>query len=78
LRDVVARAKSDDDVASWAREHSNPADYDAINADQSGQIVGDRVNRPSFVGRYPFVTTLPPETALFQVLDIDDGKVFLG
>jgi len=78
LRDVVARERSDDDVASWVRSHSNPANYDAINAGHANQIVGDRFNRPDFVERYPFVTTLPPQTTLFEMLDIDDSKVFAG
>ncbi len=76
LRDVVGRESSDAAVVAWVREHSNPTDYDAINAKQADQIVGDRVNRPDFVERYPFVTTLPPQTTLFQMLDIDDGEMF--
>lgn len=78
LRDVVARETSDDDVASWVQKHSNPANYDGINAEQANQIVGDRLNRPDFVERYPFVTTLPPQTTLFEMLDIDDGGMFAG
>ncbi|MBC5798920.1 MAG: DUF5069 domain-containing protein [Candidatus Eremiobacteraeota bacterium] len=76
LREVVARATSDAAVGSWVREHSNPTQYDAINAEMAEQIIGDRLQRPDFVQRYPFVTTLPPQTTLFQVLDIDDGKMF--
>src|SRR5579871_1527807 len=32
LRDAIARAASEDEIASWLREHTDAAQYQAINA----------------------------------------------
>lgn len=76
LRAVVALAANDDEVAAWVRKYSDSTKYDAINAELQAPTVGERVNRPDFVERYPIVKELPHEMTLFEMLDRDDEAMF--
>ncbi len=76
LRAAIARAASDADVADWIREHSNPLSYDEINAKIEGRTIGERLNDPAFVARYPLAKRLPPETSRLDMLIADDAEAF--
>ncbi len=76
LRDVVARAQSDDDVVRWVREHSDSSRYDEINALLRSRRIADRIDDPAFAERYPIVATLPREMPLLDMLDDDDRATF--
>jgi hypothetical protein len=76
FRANVAAAATDDVVVAWLHQHSNPADYERINAKLSAPTVGDRLDRPEFAAKYPIVSKLPPETRLLDMLDIDDREMF--
>ena len=76
LRDVVARADSDDDVVAWVREHSDPSRYDEINALLRKRRIADRIDDADFVARYPVIASLPPEMPLIEMLDHDDRAMF--
>lgn len=80
LRSVVALASTDDEVVAWVHKHSDQAKYDEINRSLSSPTVGERMNRPDFLARYPVITEkqLPPETTLFEMLDIDDAEMGLS
>src|SRR5581483_286159 len=62
LRRAIAAADSEEAVAAWIREHSDPARYAAYNATLEGMTVGERSNDAEFVARYPIVKQLAPET----------------
>jgi Domain of unknown function (DUF5069) len=76
LRKVVAQANSDDEVAAWIREHSNSERYAEINAKLEGRTVGERLNDPGFLERYPSARNLAPETSRLDHLIADDAEAF--
>lgn len=76
LRAAIAHAASDAEVADWIREHSNPQTYDEINAKIEGRTIGERLNDPAFIARYPLAKRLPPETSRLDMLIADDAEAF--
>jgi hypothetical protein len=76
LRDVIARADSDAQIATWVREHSDPSRYAEINAKLEAQTIGERLGDAEFVARYPVVKRLPPETPRVDMLAADDKEMF--
>lgn len=40
--------------------------------------VGQRLDRPEMVAKYPILTTIPHETTLLRMLELDDAKSFAG
>jgi uncharacterized protein DUF5069 len=76
LREAIARAGSDADVAAWIREHTDPKTYDDVNAKLEGLSVGDMLNDADYVRRYPIATTLPPATSRLDLLIADDEAAF--
>jgi hypothetical protein len=78
LRDVVARAASDADVASWIGENSDSSRYEAINVALEERKVQDRLDDPKFLERYPIAKGVPPDTKLLDFLVLDDLDMFGG
>jgi hypothetical protein len=76
LRDVVARSATDEDVLAWVETHSDPSDYERINRELTKTTIGDRLDRPAFVEKYPIIKTLPPEMPLLEMVEIDDRDMF--
>ncbi|MBV8343523.1 MAG: DUF5069 domain-containing protein [Candidatus Eremiobacteraeota bacterium] len=76
LRDVIARAGGDAEVAAWVREHSDPSAYADINAGFEQMTVGERLGDAEFVKRYPIARTVPPETRRIDMLAADDAESF--
>ena len=76
LRKTIAQAESDEEIAGWIREHSKPERYAEINAKLEGRTVGERLNDPEFLRRYPSAAQLPPETSRLDHLIADDAEAF--
>ena len=76
LRKAIADAQSDAEVATWIREHTDPERYAEINAKLEGRTVGERLNDPGFLRRYPSAQNLPPETSRIDHLIADDAESF--
>jgi hypothetical protein len=76
LRKVVAQAESDAEIAAWIREHSDPERYAEINAKLAARTVGERLNDPEFLRRYPSARNLPPQTSRLDHLIADDAEAF--
>jgi hypothetical protein len=76
LRAAIARAESDAQVADWIREHSSPDRYAEINAKLEGRTVGERLDDPQFVARYPVAKRLSPESSRLDLLVADDAETF--
>jgi len=74
LRAVVALASNDEEIVAWVRKHSDESTYDRINAEFEAQTVGQR--GAEYFERYPIAKTLPPETTLLRVLELDDALTF--
>lgn len=76
LRAAIARAESDEQIATWIREHSKPERYAEINAKLEGRTVAERLNDPEFVTRYPVARRLPPQSSRLDLLIADDAEMF--
>jgi ATP-dependent DNA ligase len=76
LRDAIAKAASDAEVAAWIAEHSDPARYAEINAALEGRTIEERLDDPGFLERYPIARRLPPETSRLDLLIADDNEYF--
>lgn len=76
LRGAIARADADAQIATWIREHSKPERYHEINAKLEGRTVGERLEDPEFVARYPAARRLAPETSRLDLLIADDAEMF--
>jgi hypothetical protein len=76
LRDVIARAGSDAEIAAWIREHTDPDVYPEINAGFESMTIGERLGDAEFVRRYPIATKLPPEASRLDLLAADDAEAF--
>jgi hypothetical protein len=78
LRDAIASASSDAEVAAWIRTHSDPARYAEIDAGFERLTIAERLSDPTFVARYPILERLPPEMSRLDLLDADDREMFGG
>lgn len=76
LRAVVALASTDDDVVAWVQKHSDPSKYADVNTMLEATKVGERLDRPDMLAKYPVLKTLPPETPLLRMLEKDDAQSF--
>jgi hypothetical protein len=76
LRAAIARTDSDEQIADWIRANSDPKRYPEINAKLESLTVGERLNDPSFLARYPLAKRLPPESSRFDLLVADDAQAF--
>lgn len=74
--EAVTAAKCDDDVVAWVRNHSDQAIYPEVNEKLTARTVGDRIEDPEFVAKYPIASTLPHDTRLLDMLEADDRAVF--
>ena len=76
LRKAIAGAQSDEEIAAWIREHSDPQRYAEINEKLQSRTVGERLSDPEFLKRYPSARRLPPETSRLDHLIADDAESF--
>ncbi|HLI96378.1 MAG TPA: DUF5069 domain-containing protein [Candidatus Baltobacteraceae bacterium] len=72
LRAVIALANTDDEVLAWVRKHGDTSKIAEINAGLEELTVAQRLDRPDWMAKYPVAKTLPPETKLLRVLELDD------
>lgn len=80
LRAVVAQAASDDEVVAWVQGRTDPSAYEAINERFTRRTIAHQRDNAEFFERYPIIAqhNLPPETTLFEVLEIDDRAMYGG
>jgi Domain of unknown function (DUF5069) len=76
LRAAVTRAASEEEVAEWVRENSDPAQYQTINLKFEGMKLGERFDDAEWMARYPLAKGLPPETSRVDFLVMDDKAMF--
>jgi hypothetical protein len=76
LREAIARADSDGDVADWIVRHSDPAKYAEINAALERPTVGERLGDAAFLARYPSARRLAPDASRLDLLVADDNEAF--
>jgi hypothetical protein len=76
LREAIARAGSDAEVADWIARHSDTTRYAEINASLERPTVGERLDDPEFVRRYPVAGRLAPESSRLDLLVADDEEAF--
>ena len=76
LRDVVARAKDEAEVAEWIAENSDPSSYEAINVSFEESKVRDRLGDAEWMARYPIANTVSPDMCRLDFLIFDDEEAF--
>ena len=76
LRDAVARAASDEDVARWIAERTDSKEYPQINAMLESRTVGHRRGDAAFEAKYPQAATMAADTKLIDMLVLDDRDAF--
>ena len=76
LREVVAAARDDAEIAAWVRAHSDPSAYPEFNAAMEALTLRERLEDPSFVANNPIVKNLTPDTKRFDFLELDDAAMF--
>jgi hypothetical protein len=76
MRDAVAAAKDDAEVAAWVAAHTDASRFEAVNAAISAPKIADRIGDPEFMAKYPVYAMLPPETPLIDALVADDRAAF--
>jgi len=76
LRDAVAGAKSDADVAAWLREHANTNAYSEFSSYIKNRSLEDLDDPAAFAKRYPIVERRPDLHYLSDVLEADDAEMF--
>jgi len=76
LREVVANAKSDDDVAKWLREHADTGKYEEFSQYISKRSIDDVTDKAAFMERYPILKSRPGIYYLADMLEADDAEMF--
>ncbi|HEY6485879.1 MAG TPA: DUF5069 domain-containing protein [Candidatus Cybelea sp.] len=76
LREAIARADSDGDIADWIARHSDPSKYAEINAALERPTVGERLGDEAFLARYPAARRLAPDASRLDLLVADDDEAF--
>lgn len=76
LREAVATAKSDDDVAEWLREHAATGKYAEFNNYILTRSVDDVTDKAAFMERYPILKKRPDIHYLADMLEADDAEMF--
>lgn len=76
LRETVATAKSDDDVAKWLREHADTGKYDEFTQYILKRSIDDVTDKEAFRERYPILKKRPDIYYLADMLEADDAEMF--
>ena len=77
LQAVVARAASDDEVASWVLAHADPSKFDEVNRATAARSVSDIApeRRAHFAAMYPHHAAVS-SGLIFDIIDQDDAELF--
>ncbi len=78
LREVVAGAKSDDDVVQWLRENAETSKYEEFSQYISKRSIDDVTDKAAFMERYPILKKRPDIYYLADMLEADDAEMFAG
>jgi hypothetical protein len=76
LRDVVAKAGSDEDVMNWLREHTDRAKFEEVSNTVRNRNIDDVTDLEEFKERYPILKSRPDIYYLFDMLEADDQEMF--
>ena len=76
MREVVARARTEDEVIAWVAARIDNEKLERYNERASKRRIADVDDLEDFGKRYPIIKGLPPETSLFDVLDKDDASMY--
>jgi hypothetical protein len=57
-------------------QHSEPERYAEVNASLERPTIGERLDDPEFLKRYPVASRLAPESSRLDLLIADDREAF--
>jgi ATP-dependent DNA ligase len=79
LRDAVARAAGDDEVAAWVRAHTDASRYAEISATIRAVKPKHTADPEYFLGIYAETVALHPELErVIDIIEADDRRLFEG
>jgi hypothetical protein len=76
MRDAVAAAANDGEVAAWVAAHTDVSRFPAVNAALLAPTIASRLDDAEWLAKYPIAKRLPRETALVDFLILDDEAAF--
>jgi hypothetical protein len=76
LREAVAAAESEKDVAQWLRERVPRDMYEKANAALTTRTIGMVDDPAELRSRYPIAKDLSDDTPLYDLLELDDAATF--
>ena len=77
LREAIAGAANDDEVAAWLREHTDAAQYSAIGATLRRIKPKHAEDEAYFRSEYAATMALRPELEfIVDIVDADDERIF--
>lgn len=76
LREAVAAAKTDDDVAAWLRKNADTSKYAEFNEYILNRSVDHVTDKGAFFERYPILKKRPDIYYLADMLEADDEEMF--
>lgn len=76
LRDAVASAKNDEDVAEWLRAHADTSKYEEFTQYITKRSIDDVTDKEAFMERYPILKRRPDIYYLADMLEADDAEAF--
>lgn len=74
--EAVGMAKNDRDVVKWLRENAQMDKYQEIADYIKNRKLSDVKDRAAFAERYPVSKTMPDDTHLVDMLELDDEEEF--
>jgi len=75
MKQAVAAASSDSDVARWLREHADASQYAAFTERMAKRTVDDVVDKDRLRALYPWVEESGMRN-IFDILDEDDRRTY--
>jgi hypothetical protein len=76
LREAIAAAGSEAEVAAWIARNSDPSRYEALNVLMEERKLEDVLDDPTFLERYPDAREYPHDILLFDLILLDDKAMF--
>ncbi len=76
LRDVVAKAETDEDVAKWLRAQTDRAKLEEVSTLIRNRNIDDVTDLEKFKERYPILKKRPDIYHLTDMLEADDAEMF--
>jgi gentisate 1,2-dioxygenase len=73
---AVRELRTDERIAQWVRERSDPSKFEELNRKLSTRGLRDEAHRREFIQRYPLLEARPELRNFFDIIELDDELAF--